>query len=150
MPHNRLSTQERIHRLFTGKIFFGRNKDNISETKRLENRIDALTSLVIELLREVEALRSTELEKAKIQSILPKDSIYGRQYRKTALLTHDSAGPSGGIDKLLHLWCAESSKETSGRFAGYLEELLMLERLGYSKEDIRKYLEEVREHSRRT
>jgi len=62
-------------------------------------RLDLLLSMVIDLMMEVEALRAALLA---MESGTPDAKAgYSRAYRDTAYLTHNSAGPSGGLDKLL-------------------------------------------------
>lgn len=141
MPRNFLSVQQKISRLFG---YDWNDKREPNKIQQLEQKVEMLTELVIELLREVEALRSTEIERCKSARILPKDSIYRKQYRETALLTHNSAGPSGGLDKLLSLWLIEPPTATAtSRFTEYVTEFVILQRLGYSDADLQEYLREV-------
>ena len=59
---------------------------------------------------EVEALRSACLESTEGGPIA-KDSAYRQAYRETALLTHNSAGPSSGVAKLLARFYPTSVEE---------------------------------------
>jgi hypothetical protein len=52
----------------------------------LARRVDALTTLVLDLLAEVEALRQAQAAKAD----------YRDAYRAACLLTHNAAGPTSG------------------------------------------------------
>src|SRR5262249_11571828 len=74
------------------------------ESASLESQVVALRELVIALLMEVEALRAANLAAAKSAGAALKDSDYARAYMETALLTHNSAGPSSGLEKLLARW----------------------------------------------
>ena len=125
----------------------------------LEAKVEVLRALVLDLLREVEALRGTQLVQSQANGIRPKESLYGRIYRDTALLTHDETGPSSGIEKLLDLWRArpifrfgEDSQYTGygNEFTGELAEVAMLKRLGFSPAEIDRYIEDVEECMLRT
>lgn len=109
----------------------------------LEEHVRLLTLLVIELLREVEALREAQINESQAKGIPPKNSYYGKAYKETALLTHNSAGPSGGIDKLLALWDGYSEQVPQSRYGSFLREILMLERLGFTEEEIKQYIRET-------
>ena len=88
-------------------------------------RLDSLTILVMDLMMEVEALRTA----------LAAESSYRDAYRETGLLTHNSAGPSMGWDKLLDEFYPGTK---DGRGRGWRESL-MLRRLGYSPDEIEAY-----------
>lgn len=122
----------------------GVNQPNLDSSKQVE----ALRLLVLALLMEVEALREALLtEAAKGENL--KNSAYGKAYLSTALLTHDSSGPSGGLQKLLWRWLySEAKYEYSPDL--YMREILMLKRLGFSEAEIEMYKREVDEHETRT
>jgi len=107
--------------------------------KDTTEKVEALTELVLALLMEVEALRAGLMDESQARGVTLKDSPYGRAYRSTALLTHNAAGPSGGVEKLLQRWV--SNHTTRSGIA--LRESLMLIRLGYSQEEIEQYKEEA-------
>ncbi|MBW4642907.1 MAG: hypothetical protein KME23_07915 [Goleter apudmare HA4340-LM2] len=109
----------------------------------LEERFRLLTHLVIELLREVEALRKAQINESQASGILPKDSHYGNAYQQTAYLTHNSAGPTGGIDKLLALWFGYPEQVPQSRYGSFLTEILMLRRLGLTEEEIKQYIQKA-------
>jgi hypothetical protein len=109
-------------------------------------KVEVLTELVLALLMEVEALRSALLEESQARGETLKNSSYGQAYRSTALLTHNAAGPSCGVEKLLERWV--SSRRTRNSIP--LRETLMLMRLGYSQEEIEKYAEEAESYEMRT
>jgi|GEM_PF-2467835 len=110
-----------------------------------EDRIEALTELVIALLMEVEALRSVHLEACRQTNVSAKDSLYGKAYYETALLTHNSAGPSGGIEKLFSRYVGYSGSQSIFYpiDKSKLRELVMLGRLDFTAEEIEKYNDEV-------
>jgi hypothetical protein len=109
----------------------------------LEERVQLLTELVFELLREVEALRSAQIRESESKGIPPKDSEYGKSYLATSRLTHNSCGPTGGIDKLLALWVGWYEEVPQNRFRCLLREVLMLRRLGFTESEIDAYIEET-------
>jgi hypothetical protein len=134
------------------KQLFGANKRERANTPLdirsvlyrgdLEAKVDALQGLVLDLLREVEALRRTQLDESQAAGLCPKESRYGKIYRDTALLTHNSCGPSDGITKLLELWRQDLPPTRHG---GGLSEILMLNRLGFSPAEIDRYVREAEE-----
>jgi hypothetical protein len=93
------------------------------------DRLEALSRMVEVLMMEVEALRAALLE------VNPR--AYAKAYRETALLTHNSAGPTSGGHKLAQRF------ETNGVPALYgepLREVIMMARLGFTNEEIRRYI----------
>lgn len=62
-----------------------------AETDNLSARVDALTTLVHDLLCEVEALRQVHAEESK----------YRDAYRAACLLNHNNAGPWSGTEKMI-------------------------------------------------
>lgn len=114
--------------------------------KDTTEKVEVLKELVLALLMEVEALRSGLLEESQTRGVTLKNSSYGRAYLSTALLTHNAAGPSGGVEKLLERWV--SSRTTSNGIS--FREALMLMRLGYSQEEIENYAAEAESYETRT
>ena len=108
-------------------------------------RIDVLVAMVFDLLMEVEALRAAHL--ASNTGARGTDSGYGRAYRDTAYLTHNSCGPSSGLDKLLALFYPAETEKDSGASGQQRtwRECLMLLRLGFSQEQVRAYRKEAAE-----
>lgn len=90
-----------------------------------EERIRALTELVLYLLQEVEALRTLHAEVAADDD---QRQRYREAYRKASLLAHNSAGPTTGTEKLIQSWLAP---------AGEPREVALLRRLGCSDEEIK-------------
>ncbi len=98
----------------------------------------ALVTLLFRLTMEVEALRealsSPETPEAVRQA-------YRQAYARTAVLSHNSAGPTGGAEKILRkIFPKEASDD---RFAS---ELAMMKRLGATQEEqqaLRDKMEEV-------
>jgi hypothetical protein len=91
----------------------------------LSRRIQMLTTVVLDLMMEVEALRET----------MVRGSNYRAAYREIGLLTHNSVGPSTGVDKLLDLYYPSSA--TSGGRAW--RESLMMQRLGFTQTEMEQY-----------
>src|ERR1051326_2828159 len=114
------------------------------KTGSTDPRIEMLITITFDLLMEVEALRSAQLEHTEGGPIA-KDSAYRQAYRKTALLTHNSAGPSSGVAKLLACFYPTSVEE-DGRVplrARSWRECVMLRRLGFSEGEIREYKDQA-------
>jgi hypothetical protein len=115
-----------------------------NEVQSLERKVTILTHLVFELLREVEALREAQIKQTQAQGVEPKESSQVQAYLETALLSHNAAGVTTGLQKILLRWLgddAESIPKT--RVGSVLREVLMLKRLGLTEEDIEKYVEDV-------
>jgi hypothetical protein len=108
----------------------------------LKFQVSLLSYLVIELLREVEILRQTQIDEAQKQGISPKHSAYGENYREISLWIQSSVGP-GGLVSFFKDWI--SDKTTRNGLA--VTEFPMLEKLGYTSEEIEEYLEKVEEVS---
>ena len=95
----------------------------------IARRVEALTTLVFDLLAEVEALRQ----------VVASQPAYGDAYRAACLLTHDAAGPSSGWEKLLDRYYPRQSS-TDGRA---WRETLMMRRLGFTPAEIEAYQREA-------
>lgn len=67
-------------------------------------------------------------------------SPYAKAYRKAAYTTHNSAGPSGGAEKLLKLFFRRAHK---GDKEDDWRESLFMQRLGFSPVEIAKYKDEA-------
>lgn len=109
------------------------------QSRRLQTREGSVTwmrhhyeterGLTYELVREVQALREAkilELEESK-DSI--RHSIYAQVYERTALLMHNSAGPSTGWDKLLRKFRGKDSWSEIG----------VLAQLGFDANELSEY-----------
>jgi hypothetical protein len=115
----------------------------------LNLRVEALVKLVLDLLMEVEAVREVlvraveETRGAPAQcgcdvpcpGEFPGKAGYQRTYLDTAYLTHNAAGPTSGFEKLLARFYPEDTTANGRRW----REVLMLERLGFSKEEIERF-----------
>lgn len=123
----------------------GSNQSN----EDLSKQVEALRLLVLALLMEVETLRATLLEESIAKGENLRNSIYAKNYISTALLTHDSTGPTGGLHKLLHTWLYSEPQSYSSQDL-YMREILMLRRLGFSEAEIEGYKKEAEEHEART
>ena len=111
-------------------------------------KVDVLGDLVLNLLVEVEALRRALLLDAKAKGVAGKQTTYGQAYRSTALLSHDAAGPSGGLEKLLAMWLGDQADRSLN--GARLRELAMLKRLGYSEQELEEYVAEAESYEMRT
>lgn len=108
---------------------FGREPLNReAETAR---RLDALTTLVFDLLAEVEALRQAHAAECS----------YRDAYRAACLLTHNSAGPTGGWQKLIGRYYP-NRPSADGRI---WRESAMMSRLGFTPEQIEEFQREASE-----
>lgn len=105
----------------------------------VDERNITLISMVSDLLVEVEALREAVI---RLSASAGRDpSSYRDAYRETALLSHDSAGPSTGVDKILALFYPDPS-EADGR---PLREIVMLRRLGMSQAELDAFQKEAKD-----
>lgn len=104
-----------------------------------EQQVWALKEIVVDLMREIEALRSAMIDEAKSKGIDPKDSVYGKAYREAGLFTHNSAGPTPGRGKLFQLFASRRTTPNGIQ----IPEALMLLRLGYSQDEIAQYASEA-------
>jgi len=92
-------------------------------------RVEALTTLVLDLLVEVDALRQAQATQ----------TAYRDAYRAAALLTHNSAGPSSGWQKLLERFYPLQASSDGRAW----RELLMLRRLGFTPTEMEAYQAEA-------
>jgi hypothetical protein len=97
----------------------------------MSRRVEALTTLVIDLLAEVEALR-------QVQATQP---AYRDAYREANLLTHNAAGPSSGTEKLLDRFYPRQPAPDGRTW----RETLMMRRLGFTQGEIDAYQREAEE-----
>ena len=112
-----------------------------------EAHLGALTTMVLELLAEVEALRSTVATSPALTA------HYRQHYERTALLAHNAAGPMGGQTRLLMaLFGSGPAPELAfgGLEDSVRREVNMLERLGASPAEVTAHLAEVEAHATRT
>jgi hypothetical protein len=101
------------------------------------SREETLAIVVLDLLMEVEALRTTVTKLA--ESSLPPESARAAVsdgYREIALLTHDSTGPSDGWEKLLARFFPTESLGSGER---RWREAIFMTRLGCSGQEIEAY-----------
>lgn len=123
------------------------NRAEAIDSTSSDERIANLERIVLDLMMEIEALRACLIKASPVTQTEASDDVltpapggvdgehtpYGEAYLKTAWLTHWAAGPSSGFDKLLDLFYLPSR----------YREQLMLERLGYSQEQIQQFIESV-------
>jgi len=86
-----------------------------------------LITVLMRLLTEVEALREALSSPETPEAVR---AAYRKAYERTASLSHNSAGPSGGMEKVLARFFPEGTP--TGRFPS---EMAMMDRLGASEED---------------
>jgi hypothetical protein len=109
-------------------------------------RVRLLTLMVLDLFVEVEALRTAVSGKSSriVPGIDPSlaagKSPYQTAYLNTVYLTHNSAGPSSGVEKLLARFYP-SSREMA---AGSLRESSVLRDLGFSEDEVARYINAAR------
>ena len=94
-------------------------------------RVEALTTVVLDLLAEVEALRQAQAAKGN----------YRDAYHAACLLTHNSAGPSSGWEKLIECYYP-GDKSADGRV---WRESIMMRRLGFTPAELDEYQKEAGE-----
>ena len=104
------------------------------------SREETLAIVVLGLLMEVEALRTTVRKVA--ESSLPPDrarAAVSDAYREIALLTHDSTGPSDGWEKLLARFFPKSLDGGERQW----RETIFMRRLGCTEQEIEAYKREA-------
>ncbi len=122
------------------------------EPATAERRLEVLERIVLDLMMEIEALRAaiiattaSAMPQAGNENVLDDSPAgvdgthtpYGQAYLETGWMTHWSAGPSSGMDKLLELFYGHDRDHAhSGRW----REILMLMRFGYNEEQIQKFI----------
>jgi hypothetical protein len=128
-------------------------RTDVSAPNALEQqaqKIAVLTDVVFELLREVEALRAASIADTKRQGIALRESSYGRAYEDTAMGTRSWARMSDGWPNLFALWMGYTWFDgrddlAQASFGEPMREMIMMRRLGFSREEIDAYLQGVRE-----
>ena len=126
-----------------------------AEPGTVEHRVATLERIVLDLIMEIEALRTTMIAIVSPQDPETVDdhvlddsapgvsgphTVYGKAYLKTAWLTHWSAGPSCGHDKLLEQFYGDEYQGETWNPDRW-REMLMLFRLGYNHQQRRQYVE---------
>jgi hypothetical protein len=113
----------------SGSTFLiGKHHHKAAETFVQNGQI--LVEMIQDLMMEVESLRAALAELT--QKLDLEEDPYARAYLETARLSHNSAGPLSGQDKLLELFYPWN-KEDDGR---NWREAIMMRRLGLSEEEI--------------
>jgi len=97
----------------------------------MARRVGALTTLVLDLLAEVEALRQAQAGECH----------YRDAYRAACLLTHNSTGPTSGWEKLIERYYP-TKPSADGRV---WRESIMMRRLGFTPKEIEEYQREAGE-----
>ena len=112
-------------------------------------RTEALTRLVIDLMVEIEALRAALVQSqvggagkpvhggydipCHDETLADGKGAYAAAYVDAAYVLHNSAGPSGGVEKLLARFYPAGAAEP--------REALMLRRLGFSESEVARFAE---------
>jgi hypothetical protein len=122
-----------------------------------DQRLETLERIVLDLMMEIEALRSAMIQRRSLDVAIDSDRVldepvagvspphtaYGEAYLKTAWLSHWSAGPTCGLDKLIEQFYGDEYRGENWDAIRW-REMLMLCRLGYSKQQRTQYLESAR------
>jgi hypothetical protein len=108
-----------------------------------------LVTVLHRLLVEVEALREALSSPETPEAVR---AAYRQAYERTASLSHNAAGPTGGVEKVLaRFFPSETKTDRSGTNKGrFASEMAMMDRLGASEEDkqaLREELETVETYS---
>ena len=97
--------------------------------------------ILIRLMTEVEALREALSSPDTPESVRQS---YRKAYERIAVLSHNSAGPSGGQEKVLRRYFAETQEDPGHP---YVPERLMMKRLGATEEELEKLCAKMEEVS---
>jgi hypothetical protein len=116
----------------------------------LEERVSFLEGRLFEALVEIEALRRVQLERDA--------AAYARAYCATSADSHNSAGPSGGVQKIIWAWDGQWPHTVETRVASIgprhrfmrPHEWAMLARLGMSADEIAAHVDRIEEVSHYT
>ena len=106
------------------------------------DEIKVMRKIIFHLIREIDILRETNIQRSIQENQSPMDSIYGKLYKEICIESYNSAGPSSGEDKIIQDWFNRNDELP--------DETIMLRKLGYSEDDIKKYLEKIAEVSQYT
>ena len=99
------------------------------------DEIKALREIVFHLIREIHVLREAAIQSSLKDNILPKESLYGKIYKETCVLSYNSAGTSSGKDKIMLDWF--------NNYDGLPDEVIMQRKLGFNESEINEYLNEI-------
>lgn len=118
-----------------------------------EQRLETLERIVLDLMMEIEALRSAMIRLTSRKGatvvgqcvldnpaagVTPPHTVYGEAYLTTAWLSHWSAGPTCGQDKLVETFYGDENQRANWD-AGRWREILILLRLGYDRQQLSQY-----------
>lgn len=101
----------------------------------------AIIHVLSRLLTEVEALREALSSPDTPESVRQS---YREAYARIAVLSHNAAGPSGGLQKILARYFP---RDRAGHEAEYAAERMMMKRLGATEEETEKLCEKMDEVS---
>ncbi len=94
-----------------------------------------LLDVLLSLILEITALREAYLEIARENGIAPKDSNFAKAFRRLGITSHNGAGVTLGVEKLLQVWACSQRR-------GWRQpcpETEILKALGFTDEDIEDY-----------
>ena len=97
----------------------------------------ALVTLLFRLTTEVEALREALSSPETPESVR---EAYRQAYARTAVLSHNSAGPSGGTEKVLRKFFPRENSDDR-----FTSELAMMKRLGATPEELQALRDKMEE-----
>ena len=106
-----------------------------------DERIGALVVVALDLLVEVEALREVVMRLSAGAISDPSMAPYLAGYRETAFLSHNSAGPSSGLEKVIARFYPKK-RDPDGRT---WREGVLLERLGMAEAEFEAYKARAKE-----
>ena len=108
-----------------------RDQDREGRTRWFQRYGDLDRDLLLEVVREVHALREAKMRELHESVTSPRASSYGQVYKDTAFLTHNNAGPSHGWQKLILAFRGDSPLGWS--------ELSHLRRIGFDHDELSAY-----------
>jgi hypothetical protein len=109
-------------------------------------RVRVLTRMLLDLFVEVEALRTAvsgaggPAVHGIDPSLLAGKSSYQTAYLNTVYLSHNAAGPSSGLEKVLVRFYPSSGQVAPDT----LRESSVLRRIGYSEDEVARYIDAAR------
>jgi len=132
-------TKTKVKKMTKTEFLFCNNYNDSEEIKHLKD-------IIFHLIREIDVIRETMIQESLEHGIPPKESVYGKTYRKVCIQSHNSAGPvsNHGRMKILKKWFGDMDWDIG------LEETIMLAKLGYSDDEIKEYSKEAKRVSRLT
>ena len=116
-------------------------------TRDVDTRVQLPTGMVLDLFVEVEALRGAMHSRVGTgglhvdESLSAGKSPYQASYLNKVYTSNNSAGPSSGMEKVLATFYASRSVEGQPAW----RECLVLRRLGFTEEEVARYVQAASE-----